>query len=68
MFDLEGLESLQGIGSVVVNLLYEVVGLFFEYKLSCHSTDGSAKKCNIFKVFRGFVCVHPMRDALNQLI
>ena len=24
--------------------------------------------CNVFKAFRGFVCVHPMRDALNQLI
>ena len=24
--------------------------------------------CNVFRTFRGFVCVHPMRDALNQLI
>ena len=24
--------------------------------------------CNTFKTFRGFVCVHPMRDALNQLV
>ena len=68
MFDLEGLESLQGIGSVVVNLLYEVVGLFFEYKFELSLHRWSAKKCNVFKMFRGFVCVHPMCDALTQLI